>query len=66
MKSTYSEAFVEQARVKVLSRGDRTIRSVADELNVNHYTLKNWMKKIPGEKRSTSGAKEKRRFCRKV
>ena len=61
MKSTYSEAFVEQARVKVLSRGDRTIRSVADELNVNHYTLKNWMKKIPGEKRSVSGSKEKRR-----
>ena len=60
MKSTYSEAFVEQARVKVLSRGDRTIRSIADELNVNHYTLKNWMKKIPGEKRSVSGSKEKR------
>ena len=60
MKSTYSEAFVEQARVKVLSRGDRTIRSVADELNVNHYTLKNWMKKIPGEKRSASSSKEKR------
>lgn len=60
MKSTYSEAFVEQARVKVLSRGDRSIRSVADELNVNHYTLKNWMKRIPAEKRSTSGTKEKR------
>ena len=29
MKSTYSEAFVEQARVKVLSRGDRTIRETA-------------------------------------
>ena len=60
MKSTYSEAFVEQARVKVLSRGDRTIRSVADELNVNHYTLKNWMKKIPGEQRSASSSKERR------
>ena len=49
MKSTYTEAFVEQARVKVLSRGDRTIRSIADELNMNHYTLKNWMKKVLGE-----------------
>ena len=27
---------------------------------MNHYTLKNWMKKIPGEKRSVSGSKEKR------
>ena len=60
MKSTYSEAFVEQARVKVLSRGDRTIRSIADELNMNHYTLKNWMKKVSGEKRSASNSKEKR------
>ena len=39
MKSTYSEAFVEQALVKLLSRGDRTIRSVAEDLNVNHHTL---------------------------
>ncbi len=60
MKSAYSEAFVEQARVKVLSRGDRTIRSIADELNMNHYTLKNWMKKVPGEQRSASSSKEKR------
>jgi hypothetical protein len=57
MKSAYSEAFVEQARVKVLSRGDRTI---ANELNMNHYTLKNWMKKVPGENRSASSSKEKR------
>ena len=40
MKSRYSEPFVEQARVEVLSRGDRTIRSVAEDLNVNHHTLK--------------------------
>ena len=53
MESTYGEAFVEQARVKVLSRGDRNSRSVADELNVNHHTLKNWTKKIPAEKRSS-------------
>ena len=59
MKSTYSESFVEQARVKVLSRGDRTIRSIADELNMNHYTLKNWMKKVSGEKRIALILKEK-------
>ena len=41
MKSTYTEAFVEQALVKLFSRGDRTIRSVADDLSVNYHTLKN-------------------------
>ena len=45
MKSTYTEAFVEQALVKLFSRGDRTIRSVADDLSVNYHTLKNWMKR---------------------
>jgi len=38
----YSEAFIEQALVKVYSRGDRTVRSVADELNINCHTVKNW------------------------
>lgn len=41
----YSEAFIEQALIKVYSRGDRTIRSVAEELNINGHTLKNWMKR---------------------
>jgi transposase-like protein len=44
MKTIYSEAFIEQALVKVYSRGVRTIRYVAEELNVNHFTLKNWMR----------------------
>jgi len=44
MKSTYSAAFIEQALVKVYSRGNRTIQSVAEELNINHYTVKNWMR----------------------
>ena len=34
MKSTYTEAFVEQALVKLFSRGDRTIRSVAEDRTV--------------------------------
>jgi len=38
----YSEAFIEQALVKVYSRGERTVRSVADELNINCHTVKNW------------------------
>ncbi len=45
MKKTYSQEFVEQALVKLYSRGDRTVKSVAEELNVNYPTLKNWMKR---------------------
>jgi len=44
MKLTYSESFIEQALVKVYSRGGRTIRSVAEELNINPYTVKHWMR----------------------
>ena len=43
-KVTYSECFKEQARVKVFSRGNRTVQAVADELNISLQTLKNWMK----------------------
>lgn len=39
----YSEDFKEQALAKIYSRGDRTIQSVADDLNINIFTLKNWM-----------------------
>ena len=44
-KVTYSEGFKEQALSKVFSRGERTVQSVADELNLSVHTLKNWMKK---------------------
>lgn len=60
MKSTYSEAFVEQALVKIFSRGSRTIRSVADDLNVNYHTVKNWMKHQSAGKPGVSTSKEKR------
>ena len=60
MKSTYTEAFVEQALVKLFSRGDRTIRSVADDLSVNYHTLKNWMKRKTKDKSSGLVNKEKR------
>jgi len=36
----YSEAFIEQVLFKVYSRGERTVKSVAVELNINHHTLK--------------------------
>ena len=60
MTVNYSEAFIEQALVKVYSRGDRTIRSVAQDLNVNHHTLKYWMKKKAITKSDVSAAREKR------
>lgn len=41
----YSEAFIEQALYKVYSRGERTVNSVAEELNINCHTVKNWMKR---------------------
>ncbi len=43
MGSRYSEAFIEQALIKVYSRGDRTVPSVAEELNVHYKTVKNWI-----------------------
>jgi len=45
MGTRYSEAFIEQALFKVYSRGERTVKSVAEELNVNYHTVKNWMKR---------------------
>ena len=60
MKSTYAEGFMEQALVKVFSRGDRTVRSVAEDLNVNYHTLKNWMKRESVSKRDGKVIKEKR------
>ena len=62
MGSRYSEAFIEQALTKVYSRGDRTIKSVAEELNVNCYTVKNWMKRKSKqvEEISVLAIKEKR------
>ena len=60
MKTTYSEAFIEQALVKLLTRGDRTIQMVAEDLKVNYHTLKHWMKRKTVGKIGVSGAKEKR------
>jgi transposase len=45
MRAKHSEAFIEQALVKVYSRGERSVKAVADELNVNYHSLKNWMRR---------------------
>jgi len=60
MTAKHSEAFMEQAIVKAYSRGSRTISSVADELNINHHTLKYWMKTKAVAKSSVPTAREKR------
>lgn len=60
MQSKYSEAFIEQALVKLYSRGDRTVQSVAEELNVKYHTVKNWMKRKVVRKLGASVTKEKR------
>ena len=41
MKQKYSEAFIEQAVVKLLWRGKRTVREVALELSVSYHAAKN-------------------------
>lgn len=60
MKAVYSEEFREQALRKIYGRGQRTIRAVADELNMNHFTLKNWMKQAPEGSQRSRVSREKR------
>jgi transposase len=60
MKQKYTEAFIEQAVVKLHSRGKRTVREVALELNVNYHTAKNWMKRGSPDKAAMSPVKERR------
>ena len=44
MTTTYTQEFKEQAIAKTLQRGNKTIQCVAEELNMNFFTLKNWLK----------------------
>ena len=60
MKQKYSEAFIEQAVVKLLSRGQRSVREVALDLNVNYHTAKNWMKRESSAPAAAGPIKEKR------
>jgi transposase-like protein len=60
MNSRHAAGFMEQALVKVYSRGHRTVRSVAEDLNVNYHTLKNWMKSKSADKVGVKAVREKR------
>ena len=44
MTTRHTPAFIEQALVKAYARGERTITAVANDLNINHHTLRYWMK----------------------
>lgn len=60
-KVVYTEAFREQALEKVYRRGNRTVSAVADELHLNPWTLKNWMKTAKNKPSSNfSGVSAKR------
>jgi len=59
MTAKHSEAFIEQALVKVYSRGARSVKSVAQELNIGYHTLKYWMTRSM-IKSAVPVAKEKR------
>ncbi|MFP3559472.1 IS3 family transposase [Paraburkholderia sp. SIMBA_049] len=43
-KQTYSVEFREQALAKVLQRGNRSVETVASELNMNVLTLRKWIR----------------------
>jgi transposase-like protein len=60
MTARHTEAFIEQALIKVFSRGDRSITSVASDLNVSHHTLRYWMSKKSVTKSATKARQEKR------
>ena len=55
-----SEEFIEQALLKLLSRGGRSVKSLAQELNVNYRTAKNWLKRGSIVKAGSVSIKEKR------
>ena len=56
----WSQPSIEQAVVQLLSRGQRTVREVALDLNVSYHTAKNWMKRGSPDKVGMSPGKDKR------
>jgi hypothetical protein len=60
MRQTYSQEFIDQALVKIHTRGTRTIRSVIEELNVNYHTVQNWQRRDKVKITAANSSKEKR------
>ena len=42
--NTYSDDYRDDA-VRMVRRGDRSIRGVAEDLGINHWTLRDWVRK---------------------
>lgn len=53
VKQTYSVEFREQALAKVLQRGNRSVGTVAAELNMNVLTLRKWIRVSNAASRNT-------------
>lgn len=60
MMTKYPAAFIAQALVKAFSRGKKSITLLTEELNVNHHTLRYWMKNKSAIPAAAAGTKEKR------
>jgi transposase len=56
----YTESFRQQALEKVYARGSSTINAVADDLNMSHGTLKNWMRADKSSSQAKAGLRSKR------
>jgi transposase-like protein len=56
----YNESFRQQALEKVYTRGNRAVKSVAEDLNMSHGTLRNWMKADKNSSQAKTGLRSKR------
>lgn len=59
-RKQYNESFRQQALEKVYTRDSRSIRSVADDLNMSFGTLRNWMKADKNSSQVKAGQRSKR------
>ena len=59
-RTQYTPAFRQQALEKVYSRGHQSVVSVAEQLNMNPWTLKNWMKADKQHQQNTDPATTRR------
>ena len=56
----YNESFRQQALEKVYTRDSRSIRSVAEDLNMSFGTLRNWMKADKNSSQAKASLRSKR------
>ena len=56
----YNESFRQQALEKVYTRGNRSVQSVAEDLDMSKGTLRNWMKADKNDSLARSGQRSRR------